>query len=630
LTRLSPDGTRISYLAPLDGVLNVWVAPADDPDNARAITHDSGRGIRMYLWAYTNHHILYLQDKDGDENWRVYSVDLRSDQVRELTPFEEVNAQLHQVSHHFPHEILVGLNDRNPQLHDIYRINIESGERHLLQQNDDGFAGFLSDDTYTVRFALRMLPDGSEEVVQRSSAGAWEPFLTIPMQDSITTSPIGFDKHGGVLYLIDSRNRDTSAMTLLDLTSGEQTTIADDPRADVSGVIIHPTERQIQGVAFTYERKQWHILDSAIEADIAYLRTVADGDIEVASRTLDDSTWIVAYLMDNGPIRYYHYQRERKEARFLFSNRKALEQYPLCKMHPVVIPARDGLHLVSYYTLPLHSHPADATRPDAPLPMVLLVHGGPWARDMWGYHTHHQLLANRGYAVLSVNFRGSTGFGKAFINASIHEWGARMHDDLIDAVEWAVREGIADPQRIAIMGGSYGGYATLVGLTFTPERFTCGIDIVGPSNLITLLETIPPYWMPMFNMWATRVGNPRTEEGQALLRERSPLTYVDRIQKPLLIGQGANDPRVKQSESDQIVQAMQEKHIPVTYVLYPDEGHGFARPENSLSFFAIVEAFLARCLGGRYEPVGDDFKGASLKVVTGGDDVPGLPEALSA
>jgi dipeptidyl aminopeptidase/acylaminoacyl peptidase len=298
-------------------------------------------------------------------------------------------------------------------------------------------------------------------------------------------------------------------------------------------------------------------------------------------------------------------------------------------MHAVVIPSRDGMHLVSYYTLPVGCGSKDDHRPATPLPMVLLVHGGPWARDTWGYDPLHQWLANRGYAVLSVNFRGSTGLGKAFINAANREWGTRMHDDLLDAVEWATQQGIADADRIAIMGGSYGGYATLAGLTFTPDTFACGVDIVGPSNLVTLLESIPPYWQPQIELFATRVGDHRTDEGRAFLTERSPLRYADRIQRPLLIGQGANDPRVKQPESDQIVDAMQANDIPVTYALYPDEGHGFARPENSLSFYAIAEAFLAACLGGGYEPIGDDFRGSSLTVPVGAEHVPGLAQVIS-
>ena len=299
-------------------------------------------------------------------------------------------------------------------------------------------------------------------------------------------------------------------------------------------------------------------------------------------------------------------------------------------MHAAVIEARDGLDLIVYYTLPVGSANETPDRPAEPLPAVLLVHGGPWGRDGWGYSSIHQLLANRGYAVVSVNFRGSTGLGKRFVNAGDREWAGAMHDDLIDAVEWAVDEGIADRDRVAIMGGSYGGYATLVGLTFTPEVFACGVDIVGPSNLNTLLDTVPPYWTPMLNMFRTRVGDNSTEEGERFLWERSPLSRVDHIVRPLLIAQGANDPRVKQSESDQIVDAMRERGIPVTYLLYPDEGHGFARPENNLSFMAVAEAFLARCLGGRYEPIGDDFEGSSVQVDRRrSDEVPGLADRPS-
>jgi dipeptidyl aminopeptidase/acylaminoacyl peptidase len=367
--------------------------------------------------------------------------------------------------------------------------------------------------------------------------------------------------------------------------------------------------------------------------DLAYLKAAHPGDVEVVSRTLDDSTWVVAYIQDDGPVRYYLYRREAdpgEALRFLFVNQPALTGQPLVAMHPVVIESRDGLSLVSYLTLPRGSDPDGDLTPDEPLPMVLYVHGGPWARSSWGYDSLHQWLANRGYAVLDVNFRGSTGFGKTFLNAGNKEWAAKMHDDLIDAVNWAVDRGVADRDRVAIYGGSYGGYAALVGLTFTPETFACAVDIVGPSNLITLLNSIPPYWEPMIELFTTRVGDHRTEEGQAFLRSRSPLTYVHEIERPLLIGQGANDPRVKQAESDQIVQAMQEKDIPVTYVLYPDEGHGFARPENRLSFYAVTEGFLQQSLGGRREPVGDDFRGSTIKVPTGSEYVPGLTEALTS
>ncbi|MFQ5848533.1 MAG: S9 family peptidase [Candidatus Methylomirabilales bacterium] len=626
--QLSPDGTKIGYLAPVEGVLNVWVGPADDPGAAQPVTNDTDRGIRFYEWAYTNTHILYIQDKDGDENWRLYSVDLKTREAKNLTPGEGVQARFQELSPKFPGEIIVALNDRDPQLHDLYRVNIDTGGRRPLQENA-GFAGFVTDDDYHVRFAIRVTPDGGSEILRPTDEGGWGLFAKIDMEDTLTTSPVGFDKTSKILYMIDSRGRNSAALMALDLESGQHTLLAEDPEADVSDVLIHPTEKIVQAVAFTYARKQWQIRDASIAADLAYLRTVADGDVEVVSRSLDDRSWIVAYIMDNGPLRYYRYDREREEAEFLFTNRQQLEGLPLAKIHPVIIASRDGLNLVSYYTVPVGSERDGNGRPEAPLPMILLVHGGPWARDTWGYNASHQWLANRGYAVLSVNYRGSTGFGKGFINTSTREWGARMHDDLLDAVAWAVQEEIADPGRVAIMGGSYGGYATLIGLTLTPEMFACGIDIVGPSNLVTLLESIPPYWQPQVELFATRVGDHRTEEGRAFLIERSPLGYAGRIQRPLLIAQGANDPRVKQSESDQIVQALRDKGIAVTYVLYPDEGHGFARPENRLSFNAVAEAFLSKHLGGWCEPIDGDFAGSSITVPIGAEAVPGLMEAIA-
>ena len=626
--RLSPDGTSIAYLAPVEGVLNVWVAPTEDLAQAKPVTSDRTRGIRIFFWAYTSRHILYLQDKGGDENWRAYSVDLNTGETLDLTPVEGVQARIQEVSPKFPDEIMVGLNDRDAQLHDLYQVNIGTSERRLVHENE-GFTGFVTDEDFNVRFAVRMTPDGGSETLKPSGEGEWELFAQIGPEDSMTTHIAGFDETGRILYMLDSRDRDTGLLRQIDLDTGEEKTLAEDPRADISAVMVHPKEGVVQAAASTYERKRWQVLDERIAGDLEYLGTVADGEVEVVSRTLDDDMWIVAFLVDDGPLHYYLYHRAEKRADFLFYNRPELKGLPLAKMHPAVIPSRDGLNLASYYTLPVGSDPEGKGRPEAPLPMILEVHGGPWSRDEWGYNSGHQLIANRGYAVLSVNFRGSTGFGKNFINAGDMEWGGKMHDDLIDAVQWAIAEGIADPQRIAIMGGSYGGYATLVGLSFTPDVVACGVDIVGPSSLVTLLESVPPYWKPIKAMFTSRVGDDATEDGMALLNERSPLNRVDRIGRPLLIGQGANDPRVKQQESDQIVRAMQEKSIPVTYVLYPDEGHGFARPENNLSFFAVAEAFLARYLGGRFEPVGDDFKGSSISVPTGASVVPGLAEAIS-
>ncbi len=642
---ISPNHQMVAYLAPLDDVMNVWVAPADNPDAAVAVTKDTLRGIRIYFWAYNNEQILYLQDLGGDENWQAHAVNVKTKEDKILTPFEEIPGpdgnpimlpngkklrpmvQIQSVSYKFPNEILIGLNNRNPQFHDVYRLHIQTGEMNLIQQNDR-FMGFQTDDDYTIRYALQMTPDGGNEMFIPDGKGGWKSFDKIPMEDMMTTAPITFDKTGNILYMIDSRGRNTAVLVSLDLKTKEKKVVFEDPRADLSDIMMHPIEKTVEAAACNYTRTEWTILDKSIQPDIDYLKTVADGDMNVTGRSLDDNVWTVAYIKDNGPVQYYLYDRAAKKAKFLFTNRKQLEGLVLSRMHPVIIKSRDDMNLISYLTLPYWTDPDGDARPDAALPMVLFVHGGPWARDSWGYASYHQWLANRGYAVLSVNYRGSTGFGKDFINASNLEWAGKMHDDLIDAVNWTIKEGIADKNKIAIMGGSYGGYATLVGLTFTPDVFACGVDIVGPSNLRTLLETIPPYWAPVLDMFTTRVGDHRTEDGRKLLESRSPLTYVDRIQKPLLIGQGANDPRVKQTESDQIVKAMQEKNIPVTYVLYPDEGHGFGRPENTLSFNAIAELFLARNLGGKSEIIGDDFEGSSITVPAGAEHIPTLKETL--
>ncbi|TWU24717.1 alpha/beta hydrolase family protein [Bythopirellula polymerisocia] len=633
--RVSPNGKWLSYLAPVDGILNVWVAPIDDLEKAKPVTKDKVRDIRGHYWAYTGDHIIYSQDKAGDENWHIYVTDVASGETKDLTPLDNIHAQVQDVSQKFPTEILVGLNDRIPQLHDIYRVNILTGDRELVQQNE-GVAAYVTDDDFDVRFAFNYTPEGGTVLMKPKVAGntgegaEWEEFIATGPEDAMNTGPAGFDKSGNVLYLQDSRDRDTGALFAINLESGDKKLVAEDPRADVGSMIVHPTEKTIQAVSFNYTRDEWKILDEAIRADLNYLETVEDGEVIMTSRTLDDKYWTVAFMLDDGPIKFYLYDRANKKARFLFNSRDDLDRYQFSKMHTPVIKSRDGMNLVSYLTLPPGSDPDGDGVPDKPLPLVLDVHGGPWARDEWGFNSSHQWLANRGYAVLSVNYRGSTGFGKNFTNAANGEWSRKMHDDLIDAVNWAVDEGIANRDKVAIMGGSYGGYATLVGLTYTPDVFACGVDIVGPSSLVTLLENIPPYWVPFMPVMKVRVGDVDTEEGKAELLERSPLTLVDKIERPLLIGQGANDPRVTQIEADQIVEAMQAKNIPVTYVLYPDEGHGFAGEQNRMSFNAVTEAFLAEHLGGEFEPVGKDFEDSSIHVPVGAKDVSGVAEALAA
>ena len=624
---ISPDGQWISYLAPVDGVLNAWVAPADDLVAARAVTADAGRGIRSHGWAHTNQHLLYIQDRDGDENWHVYSVELETGEVLDLTPFDGVQARIGATSRHFPTEILVYINKRSRKTHDLYRVDVTTGALTLVHKNKQGFTGIYVDDHYEMLFGHRVRRDGGWEML-RHDDGKWERFMEVGLEDAMTTRVVGPGAGEDEIVLIDSRGRNTAALFTMNLADGSTELLAEDPLADISFAFLHPTERHVLVAASTHTRTRLHLVDEEWSSHVETLLAVEDGDLGLRGCTTDLQRCVVSFGMDDAPTRYYLYDAVERRARFLFTDRSDLEGHDLAPMHPVVIPSRDGLDLVSYYTLPLESDPDGDGIPDEPLPTLLFVHGGPWGRDSWGYHPVHQWGANRGYAVLSVNFRASTGFGKAFINAGNQTWGVEMHHDLLDAVQWAVDQGVSDVDRVGIAGGSYGGYATLVGLTSTPGVFACGVDIVGPSNLVTLLKSIPPYWKPIRDVFAARVGDVRTRDGRALLTERSPLTHVDAIERPLLIAQGANDPRVDQAESDQIVSAMKAKGLPVTYALFPDEGHGFARPENWLAFFAVTEAFLAQHLGGRYEPIGDDFTGSSIQILEGADLVPGVAEAL--
>jgi dipeptidyl aminopeptidase/acylaminoacyl peptidase len=458
--------------------------------------------------------------------------------------------------------------------------------------------------------------------------GGFALFEKVAPEDSLTTHALGFNRENTTLYLVASAGRDTSAVTAVDLATGARTLLAEDPRADAGDVLIHPTRKTVQAVSFDYERMTWKLLDKSMQGDLDYLQTISPGDINVDSRSLDDSKWVVSYVVDDGSPRWYLYDRAGRQARFLFAARKDLEGLTLASMRPVLIPTRDGLTMVSYLTLPPGTDTSGDGIPDRALPLVLNVHGGPWSRDGWGFRSEAQWQANRGYAVLQVNYRGSTGFGKQFVNQANRQWGGKMHEDLIDAVQWAVDRGIADRARIAIYGGSYGGYATLVGMTFTPDTFACGVDIVGVANLNTFMGTIPPYWKSFLDVLKVRVGDATTPEGREFLAARSPANFVDRISRPLLIGQGYNDPRVNHDESEQMVRQMEAGHIPVTYVVYPDEGHGFARPQNRMSFYAVAEAFLARYLGGRYQPIGADFAGSSIQVPNGAGLVPGVAQTL--
>lgn len=642
---LSPDGKYISYLAPHNfsgtEVMNIFVAPVGSPGEAKVLTKETSRGIRTYSWAFNSKHIVYTQDQGGDENWHVHAVNVNSGEIKDLTPFKSVAARINRISSLSPDDIAVDVNDRNVQQHDTYKVSLETGERTLLYQNDQ-FVGIETDASLKPRLGRKVTGDGGAEIYRIKEDGSTELLESIPGEDSLNTTSLGFDSTGNVLYMQDSRGRDTSALVEINMQTGDRRVIAQNTRADAGTVLMHPTKLTVQAVRFNYLRPEWKLLDESLAVDFEYLKKINDGDVSISSRTLDDRAWIVAYERSDGPTQFYRYERFESGkpgiATFLFSNYKALENLPLASMNPVVIKSRDGLDLPSYLTLPSWrdvdkdgkpDSGADGTPESEPPAMVLLVHGGPWARDSYGYRAMVQWLANRGYAVLQVNFRGSTGFGKRFVNAGNREWAGKMHDDLIDAVNWAVENKIAKQDRIGIMGGSYGGYATLVGLTFTPEVFACGVDIVGPSNINTLLATIPPYWAPMRRNFALRVGDIDTPEGREFLAARSPITHVERIVRPLLIAQGANDPRVKQSESDQIVEAMKTKGIPVTYLLFPDEGHGFVRPVNNMAFTAVAEQFLAKHLGGRAEPVGEALKKSTGQLKAGGEAYVESPAMIS-
>ena len=626
--QISPDGRWLSWLAPLEGVLNIWLAPASDPEAARSITASADRPIRQYFWSPDASAVMYIQDKGGDENYLLYRVDVTTGAETTLTPFDNTRVQLVGASTTAKDKLLLGLNNRDPQWHDVHLLDLATGELTLVLENN-AYAGFEADDTLTLRMAMSQNEEGGTDYFRVvGNVVEPEPFETSAMEDALTTTPAGYTSDGATLYWIDSRGRNTAALFAQDTATGERRLIAEDDRADIVSTLRHPVTGVVEAYAVNYLTCSWIAIDPAIAAALAWLSERLEGEFSVQSRTDDDSVWIIANDPLTKPVRTFIYDRTAQTLTPFYVSRPELEGLPLQPMHPREITSRDGLTLPCYLTLPPGSDTNGEGTPDAPVPLVLLVHGGPWARDTYGFNSAHQLLANRGYGVLSVNFRGSTGFGKAFLNAANKQWGLTMHDDLIDAVDWATAQGVTDAGKVAIMGGSYGGYATLAGLTFTPEVFACGVDIVGPSNLETLLETIPPYWAPLVKTFHERMGDPRTEEGRALLRAASPLYKADKITKPLLIAQGANDPRVKQSESDQIVGAMKAAGIPVTYVLYPDEGHGFARPENNIAFYAIAENFLAECMGGRAEPLGDALAPSSAQIVEGAAHVKGLEAAL--
>ena len=582
---IAPDGRRLAHLAPVDDVLNVWVGDIAG-DAARPVTSDTDRGIRSYTWAADGRHLIYLQDRGGDENWHLHIVDPESGDDRDATPFDGVQARVLGISRRRPGHILVGLNKDNPELHDAYLLELETGKLDRLAQNP-GYYDWLVDNELRPRGGMRMRDDGS---------GTFEldgaTLLELDADDAISSHAIGFTADDSTLYVITPASANAAGLVQVAPGSAPKT-LADDPTYDVASAELHPVTRTVEIVSFLRARLEHQVLDPALAPDVDAITALRPGDAFLISRDHADRTWTVGFTADDGPVAYYAFDRTERSGRFLFTQHDDLARYRLSPMEPFVFAARDGLEIHGYLTFP----------PDAPrrgLPTVLYVHGGPWARDTWGYDPTAQWLANRGYLCVQVNYRGSSGYGKAFLNAGDREWGRKMHEDLIDAVEHVVGLGVSDRSRVGIYGGSYGGYAALVGATFTPDVFRCAVDVVGPSNLRTLLETIPPYWKQLASQFHRRVGHP--DHDADLLWERSPLSRAGDIRIPLLIAQGANDPRVKMSESDQIVEALRERGIAHTYLVYPDEGHGFKKPENAMAFQAEAERFLAEHLGGRCEP----------------------------
>jgi dipeptidyl aminopeptidase/acylaminoacyl peptidase len=614
---LSPDGKHLAYLAPLDGVSNLWVAPVDDPKAGQPVTRATDRNLGTYFqWAYTSRHLVFFQERDGDENWRASSVDITSGSIVPLTPPQGVKSFLQDRDYKFPEEMLVRHNARDKRYFDLFRVNLVTGASELKFENQD-YADLATDGDFRLRLGTRLAADGTSEYFELRADGSWAPFMQVPIGDVDATRLLEFSGDGKTLYMLDSRGRDKAALFALDMATWATILLAADDEADIAQVSFDDHRRPIAARSIS-DRARWHVIDAGATRDLADLAQHGPGDVGIIDRSFDNRLVSVFYERDTESGEFALLDRQTHEVHSLFRQRKALRNVALRKMEPVVIPARDGLRLHSYLTLP------ETEAGAGKLPLVLLIHGGPYARDQWGFSSTHQWLANRGYAVLSVNYRGSTGFGKAFIAAADREWGGRMHDDLIDAVNWAIAEGIADPRRVGFFGGSYGGYSALMAATKTPEVFACIVDLFGISNLITFMATVPPYWGPWFSVWKNRLGDPGTEAGRAFLAERSPINHLERATRPILIAQGMQDVRVVAAESEQMVAALKKRGVPVTYITFADEGHGFVRPENRLAFNSVAEAFLAKHLGGRYQPVGNDFAGSTLKIQTGGELVPGL------
>jgi len=587
--QISADGKQLAYLAPLNGVMNVWIRTLGKEDD-RAVTADKYRGIRNYLWQFDNQHILYTQDAGGDENWRLYQTDISSQQTKDLTPFDKVRVDIVAYEADHPDSILLQMNQRDPRVFDVHRLDLKTGKVEKDTENPGDVASWQADNALQIRAAKVQTPDGGTIVrVRDNNQQPWRELIKWG-PDETFGNVVGFTPDNKGLWVTTSLDANAAQLLEIDVARGTRKVVTADSQFDVFSTINDPKTNALQAVRVDRQRVEYEFIDPTVKADFETLHKLHEGDIDDISANLDDTKWVVTYVSDDAPVYWYLYDRGSGRGTLLFSNRPPLEKFKLASMKPIEFTARDRMKLYGYLSTPAGLEAKN-------LPMVVLVHGGPWSRDAWGLNGYAQWLTNRGYAVLQINFRGSTGYGKKYVNAGDRQWAGTMHTDLLDGKDWAVKQGVADPAKVCIMGGSYGGYATLAGVAFSPDAFACGVDIVGPSNLNTLLQKIPPYWSTLLSTLHKRMG-----DSEEVLQAQSPLFKADQIKAPLLIGQGANDPRVNKAESDQIVAAMRKNKKAVEYYVFPDEGHGFARPENRLAFDAATERFLAQYLGGRFEP----------------------------
>ena len=618
--QISPNGEFISFIKPYKDTRNVWVKKAGEPFSAgKLLTADTKRPIAGYFWSHDSKYVLFVQDQAGDENFNVYAVNPSDNPAagqdaptaRNLTEAKGVRAVIYDVPVKQPDLILVGLNDRDAAWHDLYRVKISTGERTLVRTNDAKISAWIFDNSGELRLAVRTDDASGDTEILRVDPGGFKEIYSCTVFESC--GPVRFHKDGKRVYLTSNKGTpDLSGLVLLDVQSGAEQFVESDPqkRVDFGAVRFSDRTDEILFTSYTDDRTRRYFKDKALEADYQVLTKKLPGkEVGFGSTTTDEQKWIVSATADTEPGETYLFDRGTKQLTLQYRIREKLPREHLAAMKAIRYKSSDGLEIAAYLTLPKGV-------PARNVPLMVVPHGGPWARDTWGYSGMPQFLANRGYAVLQPNFRGSTGYGKKFQNAGNNQWGDKMQDDLTWGVKHLVAEGIADPKRVGIMGGSYGGYATLAGVAFTPDVYAAGVSIVGPSNLMTLLETIPPYWASARAFFANAIGDSSTPEGRKQLERQSPLNAAVKIKTPLLVVQGANDPRVKQAESDQIVIALRDRGFPVEYIVAPDEGHGFARPVNNMAMFAAAEKFLSKHLEGRFQESMTPEVATRLKEIT--------------